>query len=109
MKQTFKQNISILLFACLVIVACSKVPFTGRSQVTGLFSTEDVLGMSYQSYQHVLDSVKLSDNEVEVARIQKVGEDIRMAAEELLAERGQSAVLEGFEWDFSRDGSRNVF
>jgi len=84
-----------------ILLACTRVPFTGRNQVTGLFSTSDVLSMSYQSYGHVLDSVHLSDDEEQVAMVKRVGEKIQSAAEELLAESGSSSVLDGFEWDFN--------
>lgn len=92
---------SFLLLFIFIATACSEVPFTGRSQVTGLFSTSEILNMSYQSYDHVMDSVNLSRDQEQVAMIKRVGEQIQKAAAQLLAEKGQSSVLEGFEWEFN--------
>jgi len=101
MKSQFFKSASLLLLFAFILTACTKVPFTGRSQVTGLFDTQQVLGMSYQSYSHVVDSVKLSDDQDQVEMIKRVGGKIQKAAEMLLTEMGQSSVLEGFDWEFN--------
>lgn len=91
--------VSLLLLA--IVWACTQVPLTGRKQVTGLYDTQQILQMSYQSYAHVLDSVQLSTDEENVAMIKRVGSKIQKAAERLLAEQGQTNVLDGFEWEFN--------
>lgn len=101
MKRSWMKHSLLFLLVLALFWACTKVPFTNRKQVTGIYSTDQILQMSYQSYAHVLDSVKLSSDKDQVAMIKRVGANIQSAAEQLLAERGQSNVLAGFEWDYN--------
>lgn len=101
MKTTWIKTSLLIVLITMLIWACTKVPFTKRKQVTGIYSTDQILQMSYQSYAHVLDSVQLSTDEEQVAMIKRVGANLQAAAQQLLAEKGQSNVLAGFEWDYN--------
>lgn len=101
MKSAFLINTILVLTLILFVIACTKVPFTNRKQVTGLYATDQILQMSYDSYAHVMDSVKLSDDAEQVAMVKRVGENVQAAAEELLAARGESKALAGFDWDYN--------
>ena len=101
MRSMLLKNSLLLITLTCLIIACTKVPFTNRKQVTGLYSTDQILEMSYQAYQTVLDSVPLSNDEDQVAMVKRVGANIQAAAEQLLAEKGQTGALAGFEWDYN--------
>lgn len=91
----------LILFTTITVWACTTVPITGRSQLTGLISDQEVVAMSAQAYRDVLDSVKLSDDTEQVAIIKRSGTRIQKAVEQYLTENGQSELLDGFNWEFN--------
>ncbi len=101
MKTPSKRLLFFSLSLLLMVWACTQVPFTDRKQVTGIYDTQQVLAMSYQSYKHVLDSAVLSQDKEKVDMIKRVGERIEAAAVKILTDRGQADVLNGFEWDYN--------
>ncbi len=74
----------ILLTFIFLFAACTTVPLTNRRQVTGVYSSEDIIQMSSAAYKQVMDSVPLSSNEAEVAQIKRVGTKIKAAVEQYL-------------------------
>lgn len=99
-----KSNIRLSLFIFLLAVsawACSTVPITGRSQLTGLISDEQVVAMSAEAYKDVIDSVKISNDAEQTAMVRRVGTRIKSAIEKYLSDNGQSSLLEGFDWEFN--------
>lgn len=102
MKATSKTSLFILIvFTAIAVWACTTVPITGRSQLTGLISDQEIMNMSAQAYQDVIDSVKLSNDTEQVAIIKRSGSRIQKAVEQYLTENGQSELLEGFNWEFN--------
>ncbi|NVK86409.1 MAG: M48 family metallopeptidase [Cytophagia bacterium] len=99
-----KSNIRLSLFIFLLAVtawACSTVPITGRSQLTGLISDEQVVAMSAEAYKDVIDSVKISNDAEQTAMVRRVGTRIKSAIEKYLSDNGQSSLLDGFDWEFN--------
>lgn len=81
--------------------ACTTVPLTGRRQLTGVISSDQVITMSSAAYKQVLDSIPLSDNQEQVAMIKRVGGNIKTAVEKYLNDTGNGSLLEGFNWEFN--------
>lgn len=99
-----KSNIRLVLITFLSAVAvwaCTTVPITGRSQLTGLISDQQVIAMSAEAYEDVIDSVKISKNAEQTAMIKRVGTRIQQAVEKYLSANGQGSLLDGFAWDFN--------
>lgn len=90
---------SMLLLS--IVIACTTVPLTGRKQVTGLTSTSEVLALSAQSYQSVLDSANVVRDSEDAARVKRVGNRIKDAVEKYMNDNGYGAQLEGFNWEFN--------
>jgi len=101
MRNTSKSLIASILFLVLLTWACTKVPITGRRQLTGVISSEQVIGMSANAYKQVLDSIPLSENQEQVAMIKRVGTKIQTAVEKNLNDTGNGSLLEGFNWEFN--------
>lgn len=101
MKNTSKSLIVSILLLVLITWACTKVPITGRRQLTGIIGSDQVIGMSADAYKQVLDSVPLSQNQEQVAMIKRVGTKIQTAVEKYLNDTGNGSLLEGFNWEFS--------
>lgn len=93
------------IFALAIIVVfawdCTTVPITGRSQMTGLISSDEVVAMSADAYKQVMDSVKLSTNAEEVAMVKRVGNRIQKAVEQYMNNNGYTGLLDGFNWEFN--------
>lgn len=94
-----KQAFSFLLIFALVF-GCQKVPLTGRKQFTPLPEGQ-VLSLSFQNYNEVLKSSKLSNNQEEVQMIRKVGNKLSASVEKYFREQNLSDRIDGFNWEFN--------
>jgi predicted Zn-dependent protease len=93
-----KVGLSVLVAA--LVYACATVPVTGRKQMN-LISNAEIIQMSAQQYDQVLRESKLSNNQEQVNMIKRVGTRIQSAVERYMTERGLTAQLEGFNWQFN--------
>ncbi|HMD80809.1 MAG TPA: M48 family metallopeptidase, partial [Anaerolineales bacterium] len=91
--------ISFIVLACLCF-ACATVPVTGRKQLS-LVPNEEIIAQSAVEYKKVLAQSKLSSNQEQVAMIRSVGSRIEKAVESYMAQKGLSAELNGFAWEFN--------
>lgn len=71
---SFKYSLILLTFF-LLIVACSKAPVTGRSQLI-LISESQEIQLGLTAYDQVLSSEKLSSNQEYVSAVKRVGNKI---------------------------------
>jgi predicted Zn-dependent protease len=101
MKNTSKSLLASILLFVLITWSCTKVPITGRRQLTGVIGSDQVIGMSTNAYKQVLDSIPLSENQEQVAMIKRVGTKIQTAVEKYLNDTGNGSLLEGFNWEFN--------
>lgn len=92
-------SIAIILSA-LFIFRCATVPVTGRKQLS-LVSNSELLPLSFQSYQSVLDSSKVEKNTDDAQMVKNVGERIKNAVESYMNENGWSKQLDGYKWEFN--------
>lgn len=87
------------LFALLLITGCTTVPLTGRRQLN-LVSDSEILSLSNQSYQDYMKTAKRSSNASQSAMVRRCGQKIQKAVEQYFKSQGQSALLNGYEWQF---------
>jgi predicted Zn-dependent protease len=95
-----KTRVILVLTAVAVLIACTRVPISGRKQVN-LLPESQMMAMSYQQYQMFLDSnavVGAADRNAKM--VADVGAKIAAAVEQYLKDNGQSKRVEGFEWEF---------
>ena len=98
-----------LTIACM-FASCSSVPVTGRKQIN-LVSDGDVLASSFQSYESYIKSAPISTDKNATAMVVRVGRNIAAAVERYFNDKGQSAQLNGYKWEFNlvKDASPNAF
>ena len=72
LQSVLRKYLPALLVSALVIAACSKVPFTGRSRFL-LVGEAAELEMGVRSYEEILAESNLSENPQEVERIRTIG------------------------------------
>ncbi len=92
--------LSTALAAVFIIIACSTVPITGRKSLN-LIPAGTMQSMSYQEYSAFLQSNQLSSNSQQVEMVKRVGNGIKGGVERYFAEKGLSADLKGYQWEFN--------
>src|SRR4030095_2631963 len=93
-----------IFFSILVaagIVACSTNKITGRSQLK-LLPESELPSMAAQAYQQFLSTNKVvsSSANQDAEMVARVGQRISKAAESLLASKGLSTELKGYNWEY---------
>lgn len=94
------KKVAILFVVGLIIHGCATVPVTGRSQLS-LVSNAELIPMAVEQYNEVIKTGPLSTNKQQVDLVKGVGLKIQKAVERYMAEKGASAELEGFAWEFN--------
>ncbi|MBN1900633.1 M48 family metallopeptidase [Candidatus Sumerlaeota bacterium] len=89
-----------LLFAVLLLSACSTVPISGRRQIN-LISSNEINSMSFTSYKEFLGSHQLSADAENAAMVKKTGRNIQLAVEKYFVDNDMSDRLDGYEWEFN--------
>ncbi|MGW8123215.1 M48 family metallopeptidase [Roseivirga echinicomitans] len=97
-----------LSFIVALVIGCTTVPITGRKQLTGVVGSDEVIAMSAAAYKQVMDSVKLSNNQAQVAMVRRVGTKIQKAVEQYMNNNGYEGLLDGFNWEFNLIESEQV-
>jgi predicted Zn-dependent protease len=95
------KQLPVLLFFVVFMLACSKVPITGRKQLH-LLPESQLIGMSVQQYAAFLSTNKKVDaTNSDAQMVARVGKKIANAVEEFLAKDGSSKRVKGFNWEFN--------
>ncbi len=94
------KNAIILCLGAGVFYACATVPVTGRKQLS-LISNGEIIPMAASQYQEVMKKGPISTDKEQTAMVKNVGARIQMAVEKYMAEKGWSAELAGFAWEFN--------
>jgi len=99
-KQTNLKRIFGILLLAAVLLGCAEVPITGRRSLH-LVPESELLTLSLQQYNEVLQESKLSTDSQKVAMVRRVGNRVAKAAESFLAESGHQDVIKDFQWEFN--------
>jgi predicted Zn-dependent protease len=102
-----KMRGAAVLILAFVIAACSTVPVTGRKQLS-LIPQSEMLATSYTQYGEFLKSNKLSTNAQQAQTVKDVGVKIQRAVETYFAQKGLSASLANYKWEFNLVESKDV-
>lgn len=98
----WKKRIFSLLFltGMMVIHSCSTVPLTGRRQLS-LVPSSQLNSLSFQQYDAVLDSSKISNNKEWTRMVKTVGAKISNSVDDYMREIGEADNIKGFQWEFN--------
>ncbi len=105
-----KKNITILL-AGLAIVACTtKNPFTGKNNLN-FVSNAELFPAAFQQYDAFLKENKVVTGTADARLVEKVGNNIRQAAEQYLTANGYKDYLNGYQWEYKlvQDNAANAW
>ena len=93
-------RIFALVLAALIVSACAQVPITHRSGLH-LVPDSELVSMSFQQYQAVLEKSQLSTDARRTDMVRQVGMRIAQAAEAFLKESGDQGALANYHWEFN--------
>ena len=99
-----------VIFLCILLLAfstCVTNPLTGKSTMA-IVSNDELFPMSFQQYGEFLSDNKVVSGTPEAEMINRVGNNLRIAAEKWLASEGQSHYLDGYSWEFNLIESDDV-
>ncbi len=89
-----------LILPMLIVSACAQVPITGRSGLQ-LVPHSELVSMSFQQYQEVLEKSQLSTDVRRTDMVRQVGMRIAQAAEAFLKESGNQVAIANYHWEFN--------
>lgn len=99
--RTAIKYLSISLTLVIIVASCQRVPLTGRKQVVGLVSGQEMMAMSFAQYKGFLDTVKVVNvNNSKSQQVARVGERIKKSVEDYLIQQGLGNLLDGYNWEF---------
>ncbi len=90
----------LLMSLSLLVISCSTVPLTGRSQLN-MIPDNEMLSMSFQQYDEFLKENPPSKDQPAVEMVQRVGTNIQHAVENYMSDNNLSSHLRGYEWEFN--------
>ena len=83
-----------------LIVSCATVPVTGRQQLN-LVPAQQLLSMSFQSYDDFLKKNKFSVDTEKSLLVRRTGKAVQQAVERYMLMIGREAELKGYQWEFN--------
>lgn len=94
----------------LALCVCQPVPVTQRRQLS-LIPDSQLLPLSYEQYQSILNEMEVVTGTQDARTVSRVGQRIRAAVEDYMAELDYEERIEGYDWEFSliEDSAVNAF
>jgi predicted Zn-dependent protease len=96
----FFKRLAVYLCLSFFVISCASVPVTERKGLH-LVPDSELTSMSYQEYNKVLKTSKLSTDMAKVSMVRRVGQRIAVASEELLEETGRGTDIRNYKWEFN--------
>ncbi len=95
------KRLGLIAVATLFIIACAKVPISGRKQVT-LVPESELMSMSLVQYKDFLSqNPPMAESVENTKRVKRVGNRIAHAVEKYLKDEGQSNRVKNYKWEFN--------
>ncbi|WP_020607203.1 M48 family metalloprotease [Spirosoma spitsbergense] len=94
-----KKSLALLLIFGLVI-ACQRVPMTGRKQLI-IIGSDQMLPLSAGQYKEVLNTSQVVRSGPDYEMISRVGNRLRVAVENYLNSNNYGERIKGYQWEFN--------
>ncbi len=91
---------AVLLILCAVFMGCSRVPISGRKQLS-LVAESELISMSNEHYQGFLAESEVVTSGDQAEMLQAVGLKLAKATELFVKKYNASSRINGFEWEFT--------
>jgi len=97
-----------LTLICMVSsLTCVSNPLTGKSTMA-LVGNDSLLASSFQQYDQFLSENNVITGTADAGMVERIGENIRKAAEKWLASQGDSDYLKDYKWEYHLVDSKEV-
>jgi len=109
-KKLFKRiNLSLLLALTVsfFLLTCVTNPLTGKNTMA-IVGNDILFPSSFQEYSDFLSENKVIKGTPDAQMVERVGINIRMAAEQWLASEGRSDYLKDYQWEYNLIDSKEV-
>ncbi|WP_338378627.1 M48 family metallopeptidase [uncultured Flavobacterium sp.] len=90
----------ILGLLLLIVIACAKNPFTGKSTMAFVPNSQ-IFPMAFQQYDQFLSENKVVKGTTDAKRIENIGMKIKTAAERYLTANGNADYLKDYAWEYN--------
>ncbi|MDR2479806.1 MAG: M48 family metallopeptidase [Treponema sp.] len=87
------------LGAALLVASCLTNPLTGKNTMA-LVNNSELFPSAFQQYEQFLSENKVITGTADALLVERVGKNIRTAAEKWLASQGQGDYLRDYEWEY---------
>ncbi len=103
------KKIVLILLLAVSVFSCSKNLVTGRKQIS-LVSESELQSMAKQEYQKFLSANNVVNANVnrDAEMVKRVGKSIASAIKTYYDSKGQTSVLEGYQWEFNLVDNKEV-
>lgn len=92
---------TVFLTVIVSVLACSKVPISGRRQLNMLPESQ-LMSMSLVQYKSFLnENPPENSSNVSTQQVQRVGNRIALAVEKYMKDNGHSNRIKGYDWEFN--------
>lgn len=95
----YKNIISGLLLVVFIASSCATNPFTGKKTLA-LVGNNELFASSFQQYGSFIKENKVVIGTADAKLVNKVGENIRKAAETYLKANGNNNYLKDYKWEY---------
>jgi predicted Zn-dependent protease len=103
-----EKKILLLIFLCLTsLITCVTNPLTGKSTMA-LVGNKELFASSFQQYNQFLSENKVITGTADAQMVERVGQNIRRAAERWLASERKSSYLKDYRWEYRLVDSKEV-
>jgi predicted Zn-dependent protease len=82
-----------------ILYGCATNPITGKKTMA-LVNNDQLLASSFQQYEEFLNTSAVITGTAEAALVERVGNNIRMAAEKWLGAEGRLDYLRDYQWEY---------
>ena len=98
---------NFLVLLLLIVFGCSKVPISGRRQVS-LIPEKELITMSQSQYATFLSTVNVIENTDQARLVERVGLNISKAVNMYMENHGKLNRIKGFDWEFKLVNDQTV-
>jgi len=98
----------LLIILCMeLLVTCVTNPLTGKHTMA-LVGNKELFASSFQQYNQFISENKVVTGTADAMMVERIGGNIRKAAEKWLASEGQSGYLRDYKWEYHLVDSKEV-
>jgi predicted Zn-dependent protease len=101
------RKLLIILSCVAFFFTCETNPLTGETTLA-FMSDSELFALSFQQYEEFLSENKVIEGTADAEMVERIGEDIRKAAEKWYKSEGNSHYLKNYKWEYHLVDSKEV-